>query len=179
MTARCVRVVQNVPFFPPRTNLEKDVAPSVLSSGGALNITHCLSADVFCKSFVVHSWHWAIAAPANIWLFDYHLGEPPNYPQNPHGQVRISSLPLESHWPKGRFTAPWNPRYNIKTNRAPIGCRECFAPKRHGWCECRYCRSVWLPITTTVSPVDDDQGNVLGCGIIKNLKLNLLFLSST
>ena len=38
MTARCVRVVQNRRFFPPRTYLEKDVAPSVLSSGGALSI---------------------------------------------------------------------------------------------------------------------------------------------
>ena len=28
MIARCVRVVQNVPFFLPRTNLEKDVSPS-------------------------------------------------------------------------------------------------------------------------------------------------------
>lgn len=38
MTARCVRVVQNRRFFPPRTYLEKDVAPSVLSSGVALSI---------------------------------------------------------------------------------------------------------------------------------------------
>ena len=37
MTARCARVVQNVPFCSPRTDLEKDVSPSVLSSGDALS----------------------------------------------------------------------------------------------------------------------------------------------
>ncbi len=50
-------VVQNVPFSPPRTDLEKDVSPSVLSSGGALGFragaSHLSSDKSLCGALPV------------------------------------------------------------------------------------------------------------------------------
>lgn len=72
----------------------------------------------------------------------------------PHDKGRISSLPLESHWPKGHFIAPWNPR-------------------QFHWDQPS---AVWMPwafrrsISTTVSLVVYDQGASLDAIYFEQVK---------
>ena len=55
MTARCVRVVQNLPISSSPHHLEKDVPPSVLSSGGALSPN-----SVPCTRLQTRAFKWPI-----------------------------------------------------------------------------------------------------------------------
>ena len=109
MTARCVRVVQNVPFCSPRTDLEKDVSPSVLSSGGALTST--LSAyrlQGFRQVLGGASASLSLNAPVNVRPFNHHWGAF-SAPTNPIDQSLEKCLSI--------WTEPC-------TNRPPFGYRE-------------------------------------------------------
>jgi len=121
MTARCVHVVQ-IDDFPPCTNLEKDVPPSVLSSGDALILR------IFCNAkFSGKSWRWRIIdiepdnAPKNVWPFNHQLGSVPA-PQYP--KAKEPSAPFGNLDQKGRFCSPLG---TPSTNRSPFGCRERFS----------------------------------------------------
>jgi hypothetical protein len=104
MTARCVRVVQNVPFSPPRTYLEKDVSPSVLSSGGALSLelpfsNKSLNGALLALSQVLHQ------RTCGRSIATY--GSLRAAPKNPMGKGEITALPSwTSQQPNGHVIAP-------------------------------------------------------------------------
>ena len=97
MTARCVRVVQNVPFCPPRTDLEKDVSPSVLSSGDALSrelsfSDKCLYGALPTLSWTLHQRTYGRSITT--------YGSLRAAPKNPMDKGEIFALPLYPHRPE-------------------------------------------------------------------------------
>ena len=108
MTARCVRVVQNwkkPQFSPTRTYLEKDVSPSVLSSGAALS---------FELSFERQELMWCI------------YGIEPAYAPSERMPVQspfrgASKLPPKPPWPKENFIPPFGIPLTKRAFHSPSG----------------------------------------------------------
>ncbi len=157
MTARCVRVVQNVPFSPPRTYLEKDVSPSVLSSGGALSLelpfsNKSLNGALLALSQVLHQ------RTCGRLIATY--GSLRAAPKNPMGKGEITALPLHPHRPKS-LRALWKPRserrYCSPFMDFPSTKRACHSPSRHPRPTLRRLDAV------SVSPLNPDQKTILGC----------------
>ena len=153
MTARCVRVVQNRRFFPPRTYLEKDVAPSVLSSGGTLSIELSFSGKSLsgAQSIAIGMLHQQTIGRS---ITTY--GSLRATPKNPMGRARFCSplaspstrkeklaLPSwTSHQSKGHVIAPHElPRPTLRgldaVSVSTLNLDHCFAsggrPRKRSW----------------------------------------------
>ena len=138
MTARCVRVVQNVPFFPPRTYLEKDVSPSVLSSGDALNFVWCAAHFTQARAFLAQIRHRAYVCTSERMAVQSPL-------------MGASKLPLRTPWPGENVISPLG---------TPSTKRAFHSPLEPSTTSLR--PTVRRLDAATISPVDNDQGNVIG-----------------
>lgn len=103
----------------------------------------------------------SLYAPVNVWPFNRHLGEPPSYPQDPHGQGRDCRSPLVS--PSTRKEKLSLPSW---TSRQPNG--HVIAPLDTLDQPCAdWMRATVSPVeTASVSSLDHDQEGVLGCACI-------------
>ena len=176
-----MRVVQNRRFFLPRTYLEKDVAPSVLSSGGALSIELSFSDKSLsgAQSIGIDMLHQRTIGRS---ITTY--GSLRATPKNPMGKGEILLSPCIPINQKGEVSSPFmdfpsikgachSPSWTPSTNPTRIGCCKRFDAEHHGRCECRYCRSKYLLTSTTVSPVEDDQGATLDAYVYNCASFNI------
>lgn len=80
------------PIFSSPHHLEKDVSPSVLSSGDALSFKYCYAIFSGKRCFDALSASSQIIASVNVWPFNHHWGAYRCYPK-PH-RPELGEMPL-------------------------------------------------------------------------------------